>query len=215
MPLRAWTDSLKGLNDPCGLSVRLRRLAVYARNMRVRLQAFLGFAGALAVFGLAVWAFVEAVKAEPAVVGSIGVAVVGALGVVWQQRQSEGARLREAHRDRMTPIYYELLGTIFQKIGAAEDGTTDSETEAFFRDLKARQLMLGASSEMVIAFNDWQQRTAELHEQGDDAGAVMAWEDLLRAIRKDLGHRDADLAQGELLRLFITDYDEHFQPTAR
>ena len=70
--------------------------------------------------------------------------------------------------------------------------------------------MLGASSEMVIAFNSWQRTTAELHEEGNDAGAVVAWELLLRAIRKDLGHQDSDLPAGELLRLFITDYDEHF-----
>jgi len=111
----------------------------------------------------------------------------------------------------MTPIYYELLGTIFKKIAGGEDGSEpDPETEAFFRDLKARQLMLGASSEMVAAFNTWQRTTTELHEQGDDAGAVLAWEVLLRAIRKDLGHQDSDLRPGELLRLFITDYDEHF-----
>lgn len=110
---------------------------------------------------LAAWAFIKAVQAEPAVAGSIGVAVIGALGVVWQQSQSEQARLRDANRDRMTPIYYELLGTIFQKIGAGEATSAgDPETEAFFKDLKARQLMLGASSEMVIAFNAWQQTTA-------------------------------------------------------
>ena len=179
--------------------------------MRPRFQMLVGLIVIVAGGGLAVWAFIEAVQAEPAIVGSLGVALVGVLGVVWQQRQAERDRLREANRDRMTPIYYELLGTIFQKIGSSEEqDDPDPGTEAFFRDLKARQLMLGASSEMVVAFNSWQQTTAELHEEGNDAGAVVAWELLLRAIRKDLGHQDSDLPAGELLRLFITDYDEHF-----
>jgi hypothetical protein len=179
--------------------------------VRRRIQVLIRLILCVGIGGLLMWAFVEAVQAEPAVAGSIGVAVIGVLGVVWQQSQSEQARLREANRDRMTPIYYELLGTIFQKVGSDDDGShPDPETEAFFRDLKARQLMLGASSEMVVAFNSWQATTAELHEKGDDAGAVMAWEMLLRAIRKDLGHQDSDLPGGELLRLFITDYDEHF-----
>jgi hypothetical protein len=176
-----------------------------------RLQAVFGYFLCLLLLALAIWGFVEAIQADPAVVGSIGVAVIGVFGVVWQQHRSEQARLREANRDRMTPIYYELLGTIFQKIGSGEEGgDPDPETEAFFRDLKARQLMLGASSEMVVAFNSWQRTTAELHEKGDDTGAVLAWELLLRAIRKDLGHRDSDLRAGELLRLFINDYDEYF-----
>ena len=41
---------------------------------------------------------------------------------------------------------------------------------------------------------------------------MVAWEVLLRAIRKDLGHDDADLPLYELLRLFITDFDEYFEP---
>jgi hypothetical protein len=47
-------------------------------------------------------------------------------------------------------------------------------------------------------------------DAGDDKAAIAAWGFLLRAIRSDLGHNDSDLPPGELLRLFITDYDEHF-----
>lgn len=177
--------------------------------MPTRLSALIGSVLVVAGVGLATWAFVEAVRAEPAVVGSIGVAVVGVLGVVWQQRQSERARLREAHRDRMTPVYYELLGA-FKKISSSEMSEPDPEITELFMDLKARQLLLGASSEMVRAFNAWQARANELQQQGDSAGAVRAWEELLLAIRKDLGHEDSSLPQGELLRLFVTDYDKHF-----
>jgi hypothetical protein len=170
---------------------------------------FVGLVVLLAFSGLLSWAFIEAVRAEPAVVGSIGVAVVGVLGVVWQQRQSERARLREAHRERMTPIYYDLLGA-FKRFSTEEGAASDPEIEELFMDLKSRQLLLGASSEMVRAFNAWQNKAKELQEQGDPIEAVRSWEALLLAIRKDLGHQDADLPQGELLRLFITDYDEHF-----
>lgn len=163
--------------------------------------------------GLVVWAFIEAVQAEPAVVGSLGVALVGVLGVVWQQRQSERARLREAHRDRMTPVYYDLLGA-FKRISASGMSEPDPEINELFMDLKSRQLLLGASSAMVRAFNAWQAKANELQEQDDSKGAVLAWEELLLAIRKDLGHEDSDLPPGELLRLFIIDYDEHFgQPS--
>jgi hypothetical protein len=98
-----------------------------------------GYVLFLGLVGLAGWGFIEAVQAEPAVVGSIGVAVAGALGVVWQQRQAEKARLREAHRDRMSPVYYNLLGVMFKKIAGGDASGPDSEAEEFFRDLKARQ----------------------------------------------------------------------------
>lgn len=178
--------------------------------MRGRLQTFTSLVVFVALAALVIWAFIEAVQAEPAVVGSIGVAVVGVLGVVWQQRQTEKARLREVHRDRMSPVYDDLLGVMWGKLAGAKGDKTDPEVEEFFRDLKARQLMLGASSAMVQAFNEWTVTTKAAAEAGDNIAAMTAWEFLLRAIRSDLGHDDSNLPPGELLRLFITDYDEHF-----
>jgi hypothetical protein len=131
--------------------------------MHGRLQGILGGIVLFAVFGLGVWGFIEAIRAEPAVVGSIGVAGVGVLGVVWQQRQSERARLREAHRDRMTPVYYDLLGA-FKKL-STQEGQVDPEIQELFMDLKSRQLLLGASSDMVRAFNEWQGKTEALQEE--------------------------------------------------
>lgn len=182
--------------------------------MAQRLQVAVGYALFFALFVLAVWGFVEAVQAEPAVVGSIGVAVAGVLGVVWQQRQAEKARLREARRDRIRPIYYDLVGVVFKKLSGGGADASKPEVEAFFRDLKARQLTLGASSEMVQAFNEWGRLTAQAQEEGNDLGAVLAWEVLLRAIRADLGHEDSNLPPMELLRLFITDFDEHFSTSS-
>lgn len=65
-------------------------------------------------------------------------------GVVWQQRQAEQARLREAHRSRMSPVYDELLKVIWGKVSGIRAEEVDPEVEAFFRDLNARQLTLGS-----------------------------------------------------------------------
>ena len=192
------------------LQTKQRRLTSYSEVMRNRFQMIIGLVLFAAATALMIWAFIEAVRAEPAVVGSVGVAVIGVAGVVWQQRQAEQARLREAHRDRMSSVYDELLKVIWSKVGGTQTEEIDPEVEAFFRDLKARQLTLGASSAMVQAFNKWTDLTKAAAEAGDNKAAIAAWEFLLRAIRSDLGHNDSDLPPGELLRLFITDYDEHF-----
>jgi hypothetical protein len=82
---------------------------------------------------------------------------------------------------------------VFKKLSGGVVDASDPEVEEFFRDLKARQLTLGASSEMVQAFNEWMGATAQAHEEGNDLGAVLAWEVLLGAIREDLGHEDSNL----------------------
>jgi hypothetical protein len=45
-------------------------------------HAVFGYLLFLVLLGLAVWGFIEAVQADPAVVGSIGVAAAGAFGVI-------------------------------------------------------------------------------------------------------------------------------------
>lgn len=175
--------------------------------MRARIQTLFGVAISIAVVGLVAWAFIEAVQAEPAVVGAVATAVLGVAGVVWQQRQSEKARLREAHRDRMTPVYHELLKRVWQQAGQ-ESQEPSEEVAEFMRDLKARQLMLGAPKEMIQAFNRWEREAKAAQEQDDNVTLVFAWEELLRAMRRDLGHDDSGLPRGELLRVFMDDLDQ-------
>jgi hypothetical protein len=174
--------------------------------VRARIQTLFGVAISLAIVGLAAWGFIEAVQAEPAVVGAVATAALGVAGVVWQQRQSEKARLREAHRDRMTPVYHELLKHVWRQAGQESQGPSEEVAE-FMRDLKARQLILGAPKEMIQAFNCWERNAKAAQEAGDNIALVIAWEELLRAMRRDLGHDDSGLPERELLRVFIDDLD--------
>jgi len=175
--------------------------------VRARIQTLFGVAISVAIVGLVAWAFIEAVQAEPAVVGAVATAALGVAGVVWQQRQSEKARLREAHRDRMTPVYHELLKRVWQMAGQESQQPSEDVTE-FLRDLKARQLILGAPKEMIEAFNRWEREASAAQEKGHGVALVVAWEELLRAMRRDLGHDDSGLPQGELLRVFMEDFDQ-------
>jgi len=94
------------------------------------------------------------------------------------------------------------------------NGEPSEDLATFMKDLKGRQLLLGASSEMIRAFNSWQAET-QAAEAGDNMlGAVEAYEKLLLAIRRDLGHDDSKLPRWDLLRVFVNDLDDHL-PTER
>jgi hypothetical protein len=175
--------------------------------VRARIQTLIGMAISVAVVGLVAWAFIEAIQADAAVVGAVATAVLGVAGVVWQQRQSEKARVREAHRDRMTPVYHELLKRVWQQ-ASQESQEPVEEVAEFMRDLKARQLILGAPREMIRAFNRWEREAKAAQEKDDNIALVFAWEELLRAMRRDLGHDDSGLPRGELLRVFMDDIDQ-------
>jgi hypothetical protein len=176
-------------------------------------QKIIGYTLLVGLVALAGWGFIEAVQAEPAVAGTVGAALIPLGGALLQQRRAEQARVREANRDRMASTYDELLRIMVERFGAGGKPMTpkaEKEIEAFMRDLKGRHLALGASAEMICAFNRWQVVTREAGEAEDGARAVSAWEALVRCIRQEIGHDDSDLPPGELLRLLIVDFDEHF-----
>ena len=102
--------------------------------MRTRIVQVLIKGVSILFAGLVVWAFIEAVQTEPAVVGSVATVVVGVYGVIWQQRQAEQSRLREAHRDRMTPVYEDLLTLVLNSMDKSK--RSQAKTENFMRDLK-------------------------------------------------------------------------------
>lgn len=177
----------------------------------IRVRQFLVTVAAVISGGLGAWAFIEAVRAEPAIVGTVATAIGGVVAVLYQQRLVEQARLQDAQRARMAPVYEELLDIMRRQMEQGSDGgKVAPELLAFMAELKGKQLLLGASSEMIQAFNRW----SATADRGDSVGVLFAWEDLLYAIRKDLGHKDTALGRGDLLRLSITDIDDHLPAAA-
>jgi hypothetical protein len=172
--------------------------------MSSRLATAVGVVVVLGAVGLVAWGFIEAVNAEPAVAGSIATALLGVAGVLLQQHRIEQARLREIHRDRMTPIYDRLLAH-FSSLADQEGANPTDEMSDFFKDLKRRQLLLGAPAKTLLAFTQWERDTGKATAEKDEVGMALAWEALLRAIRRDLGHDDSALPRGELLAVFLDD----------
>ena len=74
-----------------------------------------------------------------------------------------------------------------------------------FREV-ARKMLVWASDEVVRA---WVQVRMNSPSEGSMA-VVWKIEDLLHAIRKDLGHRSR-LPRGELLKVFLNDLEDYLQ----
>lgn len=102
----------------------------------------------------------------------------------------------------MTPLYKQLVETVKDIQTFAQK--PENEQEAFFKDL-ATKLILNGPTPIVKAWNGWQLATQVAPES---AVALVAYEDLLLAIREDLGHDNSGLGRGELLRLFVNEEDD-------
>jgi hypothetical protein len=172
-------------------------------------MGFVFATGAVLGAGVALWAIVEAVSADPVVAGSIVGSLAAATGavfaVVFQQARAERDRLKEVHRARMEPIYEQFVDLSSQRFA---DEPQAPDADRFFLDLKRKQLLLGADLKVIQAFNAWNRTSAT---EDEPLAPALAYEMLLRAIRADLGHSDPRPSRGDLLRLF-SDFEDGLTP---
>lgn len=150
--------------------------------------------------GVLIWAAVEAVSADPAVGGSIVVAAAGVAGLVFERFRTERERRLEVQRERMEPMYKEFVERAHERFASQGQGSV--EAIGFFVKAKGREFLLGADAKVIKALIRFEKTESS---DGEPLAPALAYEALLRSIRRDLGHDDSGLEQGDLLRLF-TDY---------
>lgn len=173
------------------------------------LSTIVGLAILLLLVAGAGWAAYSSIAKAPAVVAAVvtGVAAILALAVqrYYEQRREEDS----ARREKLAPIYEGIIPKIYGL--AANGGPLDeAELKAYFEDL-TQSLLIWGSPGVILAFNGWR---ASVPTDGDPGpSSLLAFEQLLYAIRTDLGIDNGELAPGDLLRVFINDLDDHLLPS--
>jgi hypothetical protein len=154
----------------------------------------------IGTIGLLGWAFVRGVESDPAGVGTISTALLAFAGLVYQRSREQSQELEKSHRAEMSPIYEQLVETIqdIDKFAAKPE----EEQVAFFQEI-ATKLTLHGPSPVVRTWIAWLRAlplaplSVPLHAQ----------EQLLLAIRDDLGLSDNALKRGDLVRLYLLEED--------
>jgi hypothetical protein len=174
------------------------------RRIGSALQILLGLAVVIALTGGVGWIIYQSVTQAPAVIAAIVTGFAALFGLFFQrylEQQREDERLR---RERMTPIYEELVTTFYRGAGGGE--LAETELTAFFNKLAQRLLLWGGPS-IIEAFNAWRHAIKVLPEGSPES--LFSFEQLMYAMRADLGQSNENLGKGDLLRVFINDIDDY------
>jgi hypothetical protein len=167
-----------------------------------QLGKLLAMLAAIAIILITLGGLVYGVIEDPAVVGPLAAAAVVVGVAIFQRRWEKSQELDRLHREQMSPIYKELVEMIKDIDEFSKRPETDQE--AFFKDLSTK-LILHGPTPVISAWIGWQ-RAAAIDTMA--VATFVAWEGILRAVRRDLGHDNSDLASGDLLRLFLTEEDD-------
>lgn len=166
-----------------------------------KIRTSLGVVVVILLLAAGVWIAVKAVDKDPAVFGSV-VAAVGAVALaIVQRRWEKRQELERLHREEMSPIYEQLV----DRLKDAEKMAAEAQNAEFFKELTTKLLVHG-SPPVIKAWVAWRQTGPQ--QSPEDLRLLVAYEQVLRTIRADLGHDDSSLALGDLLRVYINDVDE-------
>lgn len=139
------------------------------------------------------------------------VTVIGGLFSVLIARYVEASNDRQAKlREKKVPIHEAFLEAIVGRmmtIGNANEGQRERETNALVEELTklTPSLIIWASDDVL---REWSRYRRHDLQSGDPMRGIIRLESVLRAIRRDLGHRNWGLKPGDVLGTYINDVDD-------
>ena len=185
------------------------------RQGRLQLvQTLVGFVVVVLIIAAAVllaWLLMNSESQLAVGLAAAALTVVGSLATVlltkWQERRTQ---VQLALRDKKVPMYEQLITLVFDALLGGKRGKKMTEAEMAKRlaDLTPGLVVWGAA-DVVKAYATFRRLSAQPGAAEKGAAVMLSVEQIFRMIRKDLGHDDSILNDGDILAFFINDIDEH------
>ena len=87
----------------------------------------------------------------------------------------------------------------------------EERAKEFFKDFNS-QLIVWGSDKFLSEYSMFKKIFTEIsHDESLILSNIIVYENLLYAIRKDIGHKNKSLGKGDLLSIFITDIDKYIE----
>lgn len=163
-----------------------------------------------------IWVVFKTIDATLAagIIAASATIIVSVITVMLSKRQEQKVEIQAQLREKKVPVYEKIIEFIFlitfaDKLGKKQP--SEKEMIKFFADT-TRDLVIWGSHDMVIAFGDFREALMSMPNNEDTTHILASVEDLLFAVRKDLGHHSG-VQRGDVLRLYINDLPEYFPKT--
>lgn len=145
------------------------------------------------------------------IAGSVTVLVSTASVVIAKHLENRALIFKE-HHEKKIPVYESLISFLYKVLFSSKIGDAPTETEMikFFAGFTDKITVWG-SDEVLKAFSDFRRQAVRNAESNspDPSGVMFLYEDLLLAVRRDLGHKNKGLQRGDVLALFVNDIDKY------
>jgi len=131
------------------------------------------------------------------------VSVVGTLATKHFERRQD---IEREQRERKLEVYQQFFDyqfAVMQQVRSEMNEDEQSEFDRAFRVSFAKNLVSWGSEDIIKKYGAWVK-----WDDPEASGDILGLEEILLAIRKDLGYTDKELKEGDLLRTFLAGVDE-------
>jgi hypothetical protein len=146
-----------------------------------------------------------------AIVAAAATVIVSILSISGNKIFDRRATIEHEARLKKVPVYEQLISFLFGVLHQGKAGypaLTDAGTIRNYVEITENIIVWGSDS-VVKAFGDFRVASLSPGEGQSFPRLLIALEDLMLAVRKDLGYKNKKLNRGDLLRIFINDLEQH------
>lgn len=147
-----------------------------------------------------------------AIVAAVATVLVSVFSVVVTKYYDRKRVIEQEIREKKIPMYVEFVefwfNTLYAKRITGKD-MTEKEMVQFFNAF-TQKLMIWGSDEVLTLWSRYRRGFTGVQDtESISPEKLFEFENLLMAIRKDMGHRNNGVIKGDLLGLFINDIDRY------
>jgi hypothetical protein len=188
------------------------RLVEVLRDIVLPLLSLVVAAWLLVYIATSILRALDAVQSQIAtaiIAGSVTISL-SLIGVIVSKSYERKAMLERESRAKRIPVYEDFVGFVFRLFQQGKPHAKKMNEVEMAKVLveSTQKLAVWSSDEVLREFGRFRTHAVQRDESGDPPdGTMFALEDLMFAIRRDLGYKNTGLKRGDLLRLFINDID--------
>lgn len=142
----------------------------------------------------------------------VSAAVIGAISVIgmgiWSHYSTRILEINSRHFIEKKTAYLGFINIIFDLFDAQGEGKKIKQETLIKQLMKFKQeLMVWGDQAVIEALQIYEYKSALSPKDNNATEQLLIADDLLRAIRKDLGHNDSQLMRGSLIGMLLISED--------
>lgn len=166
------------------------------------------------IFRMLAWFYNQVLSVDPrisaALIAGVITIVATSLTITIPRHFQKKMEIESHLRDQKSDAYKQLLELLFKILMGAKMGEPLSDKDLTKQMSKfTESLILWGSEDVIKSYRDFRKYFMHRKPNGNlSLDEINLLENLLLTIRKDMGHKNKNLQQGDILSLFINDIDD-------